>query len=578
MNNRVNIKSAVFQNIFSIGNVPQRVDFVSGVWRIDGVNNDKGGSSGAGKTSILNSVYFALYGEPFDPSIEDIQNYTNSSKKTPALASVDFSVVNEDYRIERKKAGSSSSVALFKYENGDWVDITLGKGVQATNKMIVDLIGIDADLFALTCVFSGNIEPFLKRKAADQRRIIETLYNAVILTEYAEHAKDLKTSLEADLRVQNALLDAHTTQVESAKARTAQAKAKYDSWERNRNREISELMQIKSVVVDHDHEISILEELATLNTASQDIRREISNIESEINGLKSQLTKLNSDVKHLKAGECPYCLQAYNSDEKLNELNEKISSLTESISNLATKRDDLVVERDELTTLHTELKGTITFASISEVNAHKLKVGVADTKIQALMDSTNPYSISVSEPEISDFDMSKIDELTSDLEHAKLLIQLLTNRDSVVRTSIIKSQTELLNSRIQFYCKLLDLPQVLHFDPNMKCSVMEFGRKTSYGNLSAGERRRANLALSYAFRDLVTARFGGINLLLIDEIDGGSLDAQACVNIVGSLRAVAEQNTASIFVISHMPEIAQRIQQGVTVTKDSGFSTISQIT
>ena len=76
----------------------------------------------------------------------------------------------------------------------------------------------------------------------------------------------------------------------------------------------------------------------------------------------------------------------------------------------------------------------------------------------------------------------------------------------------------------------------------------------------------------------MTARFGGINLLLIDEIDGGSLDAQACVNIVGSLRAVAEQNTASIFVISHMPEIAQRIQQGVTVTKDSGFSTISQIT
>lgn len=578
MKNRVNITSATFQNIFSIGNVPQRVEFKSGVWRIDGVNNDKGGSSGAGKTSIMNAISFALYGEPFDPLVEDIQNYSNSTKKTPASVVLEFSVGDDEYRITRNKVGSSGSVSLCKREADSWPDITLGKGVQATNKMIVDLIGIDFDLFALTCVFSGNIEPFLKRKAADQRRIIETLYNAAILTEYAEHAKELKTALEADLRVQNALLDAHRTQVVNADRKRAQAKQNFDTWERNRERDLNELRKTKELVVDYDHEIEIIEELASLSKTELEIRQDCNRVDGEIRDINKKITTAQGELRHLDSGECPYCLQAFKSEDKIRELNAEIDALKTTIAELTEVKKDHNIERDEILSIMTELNKTLTFKTVNDVNAHKLKVSVADAKIQALLDAVNPYDVAVSEPDVGEFDMSKLDQLTSELEHAKLLIQLFTNRDSVVRTSIIKTQTELLNNRIQYYCKLLDLPQVLHFDPNMKCSVMEFGRKTSYGNLSAGERRRANLALSYAFRDLVNVRFGGINLLMIDEIDGGSLDAQACVNIVGSLRAVAEHNDASIFVISHMPEIAQRIQPGLTVTKDSGFSTITQST
>jgi DNA repair exonuclease SbcCD ATPase subunit len=119
---------------------------------------------------------------------------------------------------------------------------------------------------------------------------------------------------------------------------------------------------------------------------------------------------------------------------------------------------------------------------------------------------------------------------------------------------------------------MLDLPQVLHFDSNMKCSVMEFGRTTGYGNLSAGEKRRANLSLSYAFRDLVTLRHGGLNVLLMDEIDGGSLDAPAGNSIIKSVFEVC--GTDTIWVITHNDLIAQRITNEITVAKECGFSTI----
>ena len=102
---------------------------------------------------------------------------------------------------------------------------------------------------------------------------------------------------------------------------------------------------------------------------------------------------------------------------------------------------------------------------------------------------------------------------------------------------------------------------------------MEFGRSTSYGNLSAGEKRRANLALSYAFRDLVMIKHGGINILMMDEIDGGSLDQQACISIVNSLYEVCSNDT--ILVITHNELVSQRIKDQITVTKECGFSTIS---
>jgi DNA repair exonuclease SbcCD ATPase subunit len=68
-------------------------------------------------------------------------------------------------------------------------------------------------------------------------------------------------------------------------------------------------------------------------------------------------------------------------------------------------------------------------------------------------------------------------------------------------------------------------------------------------------------------------KHGGINILMMDEIDGGSLDQQACISIVNSLYEVCSNDT--ILVITHNELVSQRIKDQITVTKECGFSAIS---
>ena len=309
-----------------------------------------------------------------------------------------------------------------------------------------------------------------------------------------------------------------------------------------------------------------------------------SEVSAPMNAISDQITSktvkmesIASQISHLKSGNCPFCKQAFVSPDAERKLQDDLDIVTEERDNLKNNHAELKELYNELSSQLDEVRRSLIFKSINELTQIKSQIENANTVKLSILESVNPHistleSLRQIESEHLEFDSSNLDRLKSDLEHVKLLIQLLTNRDSIVRTSIISSQTALLNSRIQYYSKMLDLPQVLHFDSNMKCSVMEFGRSTSYGNLSAGEKRRANLALSYAFRDLVISKHGGINILLIDEIDGGSLDQQACNSIVKSLYDVC--NNSMILVISHNELVASKINNEILVIKECGFSSI----
>jgi ABC-type lipoprotein export system ATPase subunit len=112
------------------------------------------------------------------------------------------------------------------------------------------------------------------------------------------------------------------------------------------------------------------------------------------------------------------------------------------------------------------------------------------------------------------------------------------------------------------------------FQPDMTCSITQYGMDIGHGSLSNGEKKRLNLALCLAFRDTMTSIHNSTNLLLADEIDGGSLDEQSIHNIIRILKDKATTDNSNIVVISHRPEFEGKCERTLTVTKFKGFSSI----
>ena len=119
---------------------------------------------------------------------------------------------------------------------------------------------------------------------------------------------------------------------------------------------------------------------------------------------------------------------------------------------------------------------------------------------------------------------------------------------------------------------------MITFNPDMSCTISEFGRELDYGNLSGGEKKRLNLALSMAFRDMLQHLHTGVNILVVDEVDAGAMDAPGVEAIIRSVKLKASQESElGIWVISHRPECIGRFDREMTVRFENGFSAIDRI-
>jgi DNA repair exonuclease SbcCD ATPase subunit len=124
------------------------------------------------------------------------------------------------------------------------------------------------------------------------------------------------------------------------------------------------------------------------------------------------------------------------------------------------------------------------------------------------------------------------------------------------------------------YAKQLGLPHVIQFKDDMTCMVSQYGRELDFGNLSAGEKKRVNLAMSLAFRDVLHHLHAKDNLLFVDEIDA-SLCASGVESVVALLNQKTKEDELSTWVIMHREGVEDKFDRKMLVIKENGFSTVS---
>ena len=187
----IHIKNLTVRNFMSVGNTTQGIDFDrNDLTLVLGENLDLGGDgsrNGTGKTTIINALSYALYGQALSNIRKD--NLVNKTNSKGMLVSLDFSVNGQEYRIER---GRKPNVLRFYVNKEEKTATDEAQGdSRETQDAIEQIMNMSHDMFKHVLALNTYTEPFLSLKANDQRTIIEQLLGITLLSERAEKIKEL---------------------------------------------------------------------------------------------------------------------------------------------------------------------------------------------------------------------------------------------------------------------------------------------------------------------------------------------------------------------------------------------------
>lgn len=570
-------QSVSFRNFCSFGNQETVVDLShGGTTFIIGENIDKGGSSGAGKSTIINAICYCLFDKtPAKIGKERlINNINNDTKNTQMEVKLSFKKDGASYIITRAR-GENTNPSITK--NGG--DITPAS-VNNLNKKIEEIIGCSYDLFTRVVMFNGNETPFLDLAVNEQRLLIEELLKITTLSEKAVLLKDEIRATEQGIEVQKVIIKQQEAQNELHQKHLKEAQDRITRWESQRKHEyaVAEQQLAKIIDVDFEAEELLHAEVARLQPQETQYAADVKTAKRELTELEKKLTTLEQELTHLSDKKCPYCLQKYaDANKKIAELKETRAELKEQHKKKFMHHEVLLAKLEEAAAELKEISSLKKYDNLKELIKIRNNAETMGADLEKLSTQVNPHLEAYEALKKEDavkVDYTTLNDLTSLLEHQKFLLKLLTDKNSFIRKKIISKTIPFMNKRIAHYVDELLLPHNVVFQPDMSCEITEFGRQLDHGNLSNGEKKRLNLSLSLAFRDVLTHLHASMNVMFTDEIDGGSMDSGLVDAVIRLLKHKAWDEKINIYIISHRPEFDGRCDHNITVRKENGFSTL----
>ena len=580
----IRISKLTVKNFMSVGNATQAIDFDRrDLTLVLGENLDLGGDgsrNGTGKTTIINALSYALYGQALTNIKRD--NLINKTNDKGMLVSLEFSVNGKDYRIER---GRKPGVLKFyvNQEERSATDDAQGDS-RETQEEVERVLGLSHDMFRHILALNTYTEPFLSLRANDQRVIIEELLGITMLSERAERIKELNRGTkdaitqeemriravqEANVRIQD--------QIESLKKRQTM-------WLNKQAEDCARLQDAISNLANIDIESEIqahrdLEAYHVRKKAIDEANRWIRSIDSDNSKINRQIEQLRRDIKALDDHKCFACGQDVHDSKQAEISKAKQKELQELALQVLANQTQEQEHRDRLTELGELGRApTVFYDTLEMALNHRNSLETLQKDLADRQNETDPYGEQITDMQqqaLQEVTYDTLNELTRLQEHQDFLLKLLTNKDSFIRKKIIEQNLSYLNQRLTHYLDRIGLPHTVMFQNDLTVEITELGRDLDFDNLSRGERNRLILSMSWAFRDVWESLYHPINVLFIDELIDSGMDTAGMESCLALLKKMSRDRQKSIWLVSHRDELAGRVENILKVVKEHGFTSYS---
>ena len=552
------LKKVIYKNIMSVGAAPITIE-------LDKVQKTLvTGKNGAGKSTFLEAITFALFGKPF----RDVKKgqLVNSSNKKDLLVELWMEFDGKEYYIKRGQKPNVFEISV----NGKPLDESAS--AKDFQEQFEQLIGMSYSSFKQVVVLgTAGYTPFMGLSTPARRKLVEDLLEVSILAEMDKLNKSLIRETNSQIQVIDVKQDGITQQIKIyndneerqkklSGENAARLQTMYDdlvSEARAAKANIEKLTDdLLAVIIDDDPSAR----LSDLSTEKLRIGHTISTFEKVVN-------------LYAKGGDCPTCMQALEEHGNvLTRIKDKNHLLKQSLSKMEEQYHELKLIQDEVHAQQgkaREIKNQIQVHKSTAITAvEKAK------KVKALIDQAAAEFISHAD-EIAKLQV-ELDKLVKEKTtlvmekyHRGILTEML--KDSGIKGAIIKKYIPMFNKKINHYLKIMEADYVFTLDEEFNETIKSRGREDfSYFSFSQGEKARIDIALLFTWRD-IASQVSGVNIstLILDEVFDSATDTDGVKTIGMILNSLKDTN---IFIISHRDHDPQAYGQHLQMKKVGRFT------
>ena len=565
-------KSLRFKNFLSTGNN----------WTDINLNRSKStlivGQNGAGKSTMLDAIAFALFGKPHR-NINKPQ-LVNTINNKNCVVEVTFVIGKSQYKVVR---GIKPNIFEI-WKNDDMINQS-SHSKEYQKILEQNILKLNHKSFHQIVVLgSSSFVPFMQLPAQHRRDVIEDLLDINVFSKMNSLLKEKTAMLRDKMKDLSFKLDVENNKIETQKKYISDLKALNKTAKEQKDVQVNKLRK----------------DLASLSKENAEISSEVEDkqkpLEKELNKLhdrkqvfvqynaqfRQQMSQVVKESKFYEENEnCPTCSQEITEsvrNDKLQSSKEKAKELKDAMDEASIKSGEI---EDSIKQVSDDLNAIR--AKQSTVNSNNQTIARIQSEIEYLekeLNQTGDLETAKEELEAmqntaNEFNMDKF-TLNEDYSYNNVMSEML--KDTGIKTKIIKQYIPVINKLVNQYLQILDF--YVHFDLDESFTETIRSRhrdQFSYDSFSEGEKQRIDLALLFTWRMIAKMKNSiSTNLLLLDETFDSSLDHDGVENLMKILHSLDENSNT--FIISHKGDILDgKFKDKIEFVKEKNFSKIKDL-
>ena len=532
------------------------------------------GENGAGKSTVLAALCFALFGKPFRTiSKSQLINTVNAME---TVVEIEFSIASRKYKVIRGIKPNKFEI----WQN----DVMLNQEANSRDYQKIleqQILKLNYRSFTQVVILgSSTFVPFMQLKAKFRREVVEDLLDIKIFSVMnlllRQRLKDLATELqevEYNYKLSSEKISMQETYIKDIKNNAdviiKDKEKTYDDNAVELGKKVSEKKTLeenqKSLFKSVDDQIS---------TESKD---------TKLKDLRSTLTEKQKEKDRMinffeKHDECPVCTQNIDNEFKTQMISTKQTEKKEITDGLLKMESELDKTKSRLD----EIKKVT-----DVIQDNSIKIAQLNTSIQELEKYQERLSSEIKELENSTINNSdeeklktlqeefnQIEQNKKELKEEKVYKEASRAmlQDTGIKTKIIKQYLPIMNQLINKYLASMEFYVNFTLNESFEETIKSRFRDTfNYESFSEGEKMRIDLALLFTWRAIAKMKNStNTNLLILDEIFDSSLDSAGTDEFLKILNTLEGEN---VFVISHKQDVlVDKFKHTLKFEKNKNFS------